>query len=274
MNYLIDTHCHLHDREFFDEKQAEKMLKSAHERGVAQIICIGTSHRDSLEAKNFAEKYPNVFWTYGEHPEAANSLTGNSINGSLIRDILRDKNVQSLVAIGEVGLDYHYPNYNREAQIRLLEEMLQLAIDNNLPCSFHVREALSDFFAIVKNFSGLKPSVLHSFSDSSENLDYALKNGFYIGINGIATFANLECYRNLTTDFIERCVIETDAPFLTPVPNRGKINEPGNVRDVAAWLAEKCKISEAQVAEWTTKNARVIFNLPNPESTANAASGA
>jgi len=165
MNYLVDTHCHLHDREFFSESQAEEMLTHANSRGVRQVICIGTSHRDSLAAKEFAEQRESVFWTYGVHPEAA---------GEKYSFAPGDK----LVGIGEVGLDYHYPGYDREAQIRLLEEMLQLAIDNNLPCSFHVRDALEDFFSVIKNFPGLKPSVLHSFSDSKEHLAYALEQGF------------------------------------------------------------------------------------------------
>ena len=254
MENLVDTHCHLHDREFFTESQADKMLKRAASRGVKQVICIGTSHEDSLKAKEFAEAHENVFWTYGVHPEGAGEKYEFVPGGKL-------------VAIGEVGLDYHYPGYNREAQIRLLEEMIQLAVDNNLPCSFHVREALPDFFAVARNFPALKPSVLHSFSDSKGNLEYALAQGFYVGVNGMATFANLDCYKDLTPDFLKRCVLETDAPFLTPEPNRGTINEPGNVADVATWLAKKFEISEAEVAEWTTKNARTVFNLPNPEST-------
>ena len=264
MSYLVDTHCHLHDREFFNESQAEEMLKRASVRGVRQVICIGTSHEDSLAAKEFAEKHENVFWTYGAHPESA---------GKKYKFTPGDK----LVAIGEVGLDYHYPGYNREAQIRLLEEMVQLAVDLKLPCSFHVRDAFDDFYAVIRNFSlegRLKPSVLHSFTDSEKNFWKALNLGnLYIGVNGLATFAHLDYLKSdiINAFFVySRCLLETDAPFLTPEPNRGKINEPGNVYDVAAWLAKKFEISEAQVAEWTTKNARTVFNLPNPDSAAGA----
>ena len=243
--YLIDTHCHLHDREFFTEEQAETMLKNAHVRGVKQIICIGTSHDDSLKAKAFAEAHQDVFWTYGIHPE---SVASNSETKPDRED------ASKLVAIGEIGLDYHYPGYDRDAQIKLFEQMLQLALDRELPCSFHVRDALPDFFAVVKNFTGLKPSVLHSFSDSKEHLEYALDNGFYIGLNGLATFANLACYRDLTPVFLDRCIIETDAPFLTPEPNRGKINEPGNIADIARWLSSKLGVSEDLVDQKCKKN--------------------
>lgn len=231
------------------------MLKNATERGVKQIICIGTSHEDSKKAQEYANANPNVFWTYGIHPESAGKEAPN----------LRGTD-EKLVAIGEVGLDYHYDGFDKTAQAKLLEESIDLAIKLNLPCSFHVRDALPDFFAIVKNFPKLKPSVLHSFSDSKENLEYAINNGFYIGINGLATFAGLKCYRDINPEMLSRIVLETDAPFLTPPPNRGKINEPGNIADIARWLSMKLGVSEAQVAEETTKNVRNIFNLPNPES--------
>lgn len=254
--YLIDSHCHLHDREFFTDKQAEIMLENATKRDVKQIICIGTSHADSLNAKEFANSHPDVFWTYGIHPESAGKEALSLESGD-----------EKLVAIGEVGLDYHYDGYDKDAQIKLLEEAIDLAIRLNLPCSFHVRDALDDFFAVAKNFPKLKPSVLHSFSDSKENLERALSDGFYIGVNGLATFANLACYREIRPDFLDRAILETDAPFLTPPPNRGKINEPGNIADIARWLSMKLGVSEAQVAEKTTKNVRNIFNLPNSEST-------
>ncbi|MBR3319729.1 TatD family hydrolase [Candidatus Saccharibacteria bacterium] len=270
MNYLVDTHCHLHDREFFSEKQAEEMLERAHKRGVKQIICIGTNHEDSLRAKEFAEKHEDVFWTYGVHPEYAKEKWVRP-EKSLLKS-------PKLVAIGEVGLDYHYAGYDREAQIKLLEEMLELAVDYGLPCSFHVRDAFDDFKEVVWPVVAegrLKQSVLHSFSDSEENLWKGLDVlNCYIGVNGMATFANLDYLESdkLNAFFVRsRCLLETDAPFLTPEPNRGKINEPGNVKDVAAWLSKKFEITEAQVAEWTTKNAKQVFNLPNPRPSAGEA---
>ena len=295
--YLIDTHCHLHDREFFSEEQAEKMLERARARGVKQIICIGTNEEDSEKAYSFAKERDNVFCSWGIHPEYASGKIASScrLSGAYERpapwDAARTKSdgqeratrddglarlgstnglstasEHKLVCIGEIGLDYHYPGYNREDQIKLLEESIDLAIRLSLPCSFHVRDALPDFFAVVKNFSELKPSVLHSFSDTKESLEYALSHGFYIGINGLITFANLACFRDLTPDFLDHCILETDAPFLTPEPNRGKINEPGNIADIATWLSSKLGVSASEIAEKTTNNARKIFHLPDPES--------
>ncbi len=237
---LIDSHCHLHDREFFSEAQAEEMLKRAHEKGVEKIICIGTSHKDSLVARDFAEQHKNVFWTYGIHPECAGQnwkFEGNPI------------------AIGEVGLDYHYDGYGRVAQIRLFEEMLQLAIDNNLPLSFHVREAFDDFFPVVANFPTAR-GVVHSFSDNKKNLKRILtETDFYIGVNGMAT------YSTLPTPPIERTILETDAPFLTPKPFRGIINEPAYIATIAEWLSEKLGLDYKIIERETTKNARQLFNI-------------
>lgn len=257
MSYLIDSHTHLHDRQFFSSEQAEEMLKTASARGVQQIICIGTDPADSAAARDFAESHEDVFWTYGIHPEEAEKI--DSVPKSPIRA------TSKLVAIGEIGLDYHYPDYDKFAQWRLLERMLDLAVSLDLPCSFHVRDALPDFFSIIDNFPRLKPSVLHSFSDSRENLERGLEKGFYFGVNGLATFANLDCYKSLSPSFLDRVVLETDAPFLTPVPKRGKINEPGNIADIANWLSTKLGVSPDFVAEKTTNNVHTLFNLPHPE---------
>lgn len=239
---LIDTHCHLHDREFFSEEQAEEMLKRAKEKGIEKIICIGTSPEDSVAAQKFASEHDGVYWTYGVHPSEKN--TKNLF-----------KKDDKLVAIGEVGLDYHYEGYNREAQIKLFEEMLQLAQDNNLPVSFHVREAFDDFFAVIANFPEIR-GVVHSFSDNKKNLKRILdKTDFYVGVNGMAT------YSTLPTPPLERILLETDAPFLTPVPFRGKINESGYIYEIAEWLSNKLAIDFDRVERKTTKNARELFKF-------------
>ncbi|MBR3269947.1 TatD family hydrolase [Candidatus Saccharibacteria bacterium] len=239
---LIDTHCHLHDREFFTEEQAEEMLERAHKKGIKKIICIGTDPEDSIAARDFASKHDDVYWTYGVHPSEINSKN------------LFEKD-SKLVAIGEVGLDYHYEGYDREKQIKLFEEMLQLAKDNNLPVSFHVREAFDDFFAIINNFPEIR-GVVHSFSDNKKNLKRILDNtDFYIGVNGMAT------YSTLPTPPLDRIVLETDAPFLTPVPFRGIINECGYIREIAEWLSTKLAVDFNEVENETTKNAEKLFNF-------------
>ena len=240
---LVDSHCHLQDREFFGAEQAEEMLKRARERGVEKIICIGTDPDDSLAAREFAGEHEGVYWTYGMHPSELAKGGGEL------------KKSDKLVALGEVGLDYHYEGYDRGAQIRLFEEMLQLAVDNDLPVSFHIREAFDDFFPVVGNFPKVR-GVVHSFTDSKKVLKRILnETGFYVGVNGLAT------YSTLPTPPLERTLLETDAPFLAPVPHRGETNEPSYVAEVARWLAGKLEIPVTEVAEITTRNVSDLFGI-------------
>lgn len=241
---LIDSHCHLHDREFFTDEEAEKALNKAHDAGVKKIICIGTSREDSLMARDFASAHKNVYWTYGVHPEHAGSEEQLKYNFEVLP-----------VAIGEVGLDYHYEGYERKAQIRLFEEMLQLAVDYELPVSFHVREAFDDFFPVVKNFPTVR-GVVHSFTDSKKVLKRILnETEFYVGVNGLAT------YSTLPVPPLEQILLETDAPFLAPVPYRGEKNEPAYVAEVAKWLADKLGIDPKIVAGTTTSNVEKLFGI-------------
>lgn len=220
------------------------MLKNAEENQVEKIICIGTDPEDSLAAHDFAIENQNVYWTYGIHPSEFEK-TPSEFNFPK----------EKLVAIGEVGLDYHYSPETRKQQLKLFEAMLQLAKDNNLPVSFHIREAFDDFFGVVANFPEIR-GVVHSFSDSKKNLKKILENtDFYVGVNGLAT------YSTLPTPPIERILLETDAPFLAPTPFRGETNEPAYIKNIAEWLAKKLKLSEEEVAKITTENVQKLFGI-------------
>lgn len=290
---LIDSHCHLHDKEFFSEEEAEVALARAKEAGVEKIICIGTSHEDSLRAQDFAERHDDVYWTYGIHPSEVGRVAetyffesikrfdflemyipddpdrfarvaGGSAGGPAY-DISKkssptNKKIGSArtrhVAIGEVGLDYHYEGYDRHGQIKLFEKMLQLALDNDLPVSFHVREAFEDFFGVVANFPKIR-GVVHSFSDNKKNLKRILNDtDYYVGVNGLAT------YSTLPLPPLNRILLETDAPFLAPVPHRGEKNEPAYAAEVAKWLAEKLELSVDEIAITTSDNAEKLFSFP------------
>ena len=295
---LIDSHCHIHDRGTYnfafsrqqvgkkllkkypdlpheiDDFTPEKIIARAHEAGVSKMICIGTSHEDSLAARDFATSHADdgIFWSYGIHPDEAGK--GQSVSptsavttrtGDEPRDDVREERFgetalplpasSALVAVGEVGLDYRDGASNRTAQIKLFEQMLSLAKENDLPLIFHIRDAFDDFFAMIKNFPGAR-GVVHSFSDSPENLKKSLDNGFYIGVNGLATFAP-----EIPLPPLDRTLLETDAPFLTPAPFRGTINEPAHVQDVCAYLSKVTGESEAKIAEITTKNAEQLFKI-------------
>ena len=245
--YLIDSHCHLHDLDFYTPEVQAKALAACAEKQVEKLICIGTDHEDSFKAAEFAAQNPTkLFWSYGIHPNEFDKPR---------KDVQFEHNNRP-VAIGEVGLDYHYGENDKLDQARLLEEMLDLAIREDLPLIFHVREAFDDFFAILDNFSTARiRGVVHSFSDNKKNLRKSLERDFYIGVNGLAT------YSTLPMPPIERILLETDAPFLAPVPLRGQTNQPVNVHYVAKWLAEKLGLDFEEIARITTENSETLFNL-------------
>ena len=249
---LVDTHCHIHDKGCF-ELPPDETLTHMHENGVDKCIVIGTDPIDSVVARDFALKNAEVWWTYGYHP---NDYDGN--REKLEQDL---KNAASdalkspkLVAIGEIGLDYHFDGYNRQWQQYLLENMLQIAQNLKLPVSFHIRDAFDDFWPIFDNFH-LPTSVLHSFSDNEENLQQGMKRGLYFGVNGLATFAKIPLAP------LERIILETDAPFLTPKPFRGTINRPGYVKNIADWAAEYYGDDLDKIAQITTANAEKLFKI-------------
>lgn len=275
---LIDTHCHIHDRDTYNfaisRQQAqgneqtaadfipEKIIDRAHAADVEKMVCVGCTHEDSLLARDFAAAHDNVFWSYGIHPEECDRKTDACffVGGAEPADVPHEKNVPGRpIAIGEVGLDYHSEGYNREKQIKLLEQMLELATKNDLPLIFHVRTsaAFADFWPIVDNMH-IKNAVVHSFSDTSKNLELTLDHDFYVGVNGMATFMNL--YPSGLPP-LERILLETDAPFLTPVPFHSQVNEPAHIKDIATWLARKTNKTIDEIATQTTKNAEKLFSI-------------
>jgi len=259
---LIDSHCHIHDREFFDADAAE----AVYQRSVKQLeamLLIGTSLDDSRQAISFAGMHPEkCFAAIGIHPHEAGKKSKQEIVEELQGlGLLADD--PSVRAVGECGLDFYYNDRSEVLgkQTSLLEGQLQIATDNNLPVSFHVREAFVDFWPILDNFPDIQ-GVLHSFTDKPEHLEMALSRGLLIGINGIATFTSHSWQKELFKSVrIDSFVLETDAPFLTPNPIRGTINEPINVTYVTKYLAELRGEDEEYIAEHTTANARKLFRF-------------
>lgn len=255
-NYLIDTHTHIHDPTDRDSSAADT-FKHAHELGIEKIITIGTDPQNSLQAKEFAEEWmakgEKIFWTYGFHPNEYFEKDRAGLTNTLNMASEALKSPQN-VGVGEIGLDYHFDGYSREMQRELLLAMLQLAQDHKKPVSFHVRDAFEDFWPIFDNFH-LPTSVMHSFSDSKKNLAESLKRDLYIGVNGLSTFADI------AHPPLERMVLETDAPYLTPKPFRGTMNKPGYVKHIAEWATEYYKVDFDEVAAITTANAEKIFKI-------------
>jgi TatD DNase family protein len=248
---LVDTHCHIHEPDY--PLPIDAVITKAGQAGVTRFICVGTGEQDSSDAIAFAEAHDHTYATIGVHPHDTKDGWGKiaALAGT------SDK----IIAVGEVGLDFFYTNSPREVQIEALEAQIKVALDHNLPVVFHVREAFDDFWPIFDRFPGVR-GVLHSFTDTQENLKKALERGLYIGLNGISTFTKDEAQK-ATFDAIplDRLVLETDAPFLTPHPFRGTVNEPAFVRTIAEFHADRRGISVEELATATTANARELFAI-------------
>lgn len=247
---LIDSHCHIHDRKFFPDNQ-EEVYRRAIEANV-QMIVVGTSEVDSAEAVEFAASHEGVWAVIGVHPHDTKD------GWQKVESLLKEK-PDKLVGIGEIGLDYHYNNSPRDVQMKALEEQLQWAVDYKLPVSFHVREAYDDFWPILDNFSGIR-GVLHCFTDTIETLEKALARGLYLGVNGISTFTKDSAQQTMFAAIpLERMILETDAPFLTPSPFRGTINEPVNVVEVAKHQAKVKNLPLDTIISSTTIHTQNLF---------------
>jgi TatD DNase family protein len=247
---LIDTHCHIHEADY--PLDIDETLRHAADNGVGQLICVGTSLDSSRRAIAFAKKYPQAYAAIGVHPH--DTKDGYEELASLLK-------TGDVVAVGEIGLDYFYNHSPREIQIKALEWQIELALKNNLPIIFHVREAFEDFWPVFDNFKGVR-GELHSFTDTQTNLQEGLKRGLNIGVNGISTFTKddtqIATFRSIP---LSRLLLETDAPFLTPVPFRGKPNEPAYVKNIAEFHARLRETTLDEVAQTTSANARALFNL-------------
>ncbi len=249
---LIDTHCHVHEAEY--PLDSVETMRRAEAAGVSTVLCVGTSERSSEEAIAFAEEHDAAFAVVGVHPHDTKDGYGAIVG-------LARKKSPKLVAIGEIGLDYYYGHSPRDVQIRALESQIQTALDNDLPIVFHVREAFEDFWPVFDNFHGIR-GELHSFTDTQVNLDKGFERGLYVGVNGISTFTKDPAQQQLFANIpLDRLLLETDAPFLTPTPYRGTINEPAYVSEVARHHASLRGISLQTVAQATTDNATSLFRL-------------
>ena len=236
---------------------ATEMAERAAADGVDRLICVGTTLKDSRLAVEFADSLPRVWAGVGIHPHEAKDYAGNKRLLGEFSKLARSSKVR---VIGECGLDYYYNHSLPEAQEAVLRFQIELALELGLPLSFHVRDAFDDFWPIFDSYTGVR-GVIHSFSSTQEDLEQILKRGLLVGLNGIATFMKAEQKELLKAIPLDKIVLETDAPFLTPTPYRGKLCEPKHVRVTAEYLAGLRGESLEHFAEQTTTNALAIFNL-------------
>lgn len=255
---FTDTHCHIHEAQYPLDK-SEVVLR-AHESAVKRLICVGTDEVSSTEAVHFVSDKEHMWASVGLHPH-------DSVNGVEAIEVLRGliKHEKKIVAIGECGLDYFYDHSPREKQLEIFHEQMKLAVEFHLPMIFHVREAFDDFWPIFDSYqlAGQKiRGVVHSFTDSEDNLQKALDRGLSIGVNGISTFTKsavqTEMYKSIP---LERLLLETDSPYLTPTPLRGKVNEPAFVTHVAHYIANLQSINLTELSRVTERNATHLFSL-------------
>ena len=257
---FIDTHTQL-DFDRFDGDRDE-VIRRAHEANVAMMITIGVDYATSLAAIKIAEEHKNIYAAIGVHPHDAANMTAEQFEE--LRDLLEHPKV---VAIGEVGLDYHYDYSPRDVQRRVLTQFLDLAQDRQMPIIIHTREADEDILSVIREKGRSSwHGVFHCFSGDVRMAQKVLDLGFFISFTGTVTFKNTSSLAVAAHVPMERLMVETDCPFLAPVPKRGKRNEPAFVVHVASKIAEAKQMSVAEFARITTLNAIKFFNLNNPQA--------
>ena len=242
----FDNHCHL------PENPEEEILRARKEL-VVGFVNVGTDLETSRMAKEKAKIFPDVWSTAGVHPhEARKGIEG-------IKDLLKDSNVG---AVGEAGLDYHYDHSPREDQNRVFAEHIEMAHTSNLPLVIHTREAWEETFKILDSEGVPESTVFHCFTGGKDEAKECLKRGAYLSFSGIITFKKSELLREAASECpLDRAMIETDSPYLTPVPFRGKKNEPANVVLVGKELANLQDKPLEEIASATTQNALDFYGL-------------
>jgi TatD DNase family protein len=251
---MIETHCHL---DYLKAESLEVIRQKIKDAGIIKVITIGVDPLNLDLVVDISDQNEEIYFTQGIHPHDSKDAT--EVEFQKIRD--RSAKLK-MVAVGEIGLDYHYNNSVPEVQRKVFETQLQLACELDLPVVIHTREAEDDTKAILKNFSGSlkKKGVIHSFTSSPDLAEFVLSEGFHIGFNGIITFKKAENVQEVVKITpTDRILFETDSPFLTPVPHRGKENAPYYLPFVAAKIAELKALDLEQLKDQVLKNSLQCF---------------
>lgn len=261
MKYF-DTHAHYYDTRFAEnEESVDSLIDALLSGSVSAIVNVGTSPESSRLAIEQAKGRENMYTAIGIHPYDANFVVEDMDAAiSEIEELILDKE-NKCVALGEIGLDYHYDGYDRELQIRYFEAQMALAEKLSIPVVIHDRDAHGDTLEIIKKFPRVK-GVMHSYSGSVEMAEELIKLGYMISFSGTLTFKNARKTPDVAVAIPrDRVLIETDAPYLAPTPHRGKINHSGYLEFTNARLAELWQISAEECAAITEENARRFFRL-------------
>ena len=252
---LFDTHAHIDDEQFDADREA--VILRAAEEGVKYILCAGAAMESSAHAVALAESHVDIYASVGVHPHDA-----GTVNEEDYRQLAEWAMLPKVVAIGEIGLDYYYDLSPRDTQKTVFCRQLDVARQVGKPFIIHDRDAHGDILDIVRKQGKGLPGLFHCFSGSWEMAKELLKMGCYLAIGGPVTFKNAAKVQRVATQIpLDRLLIETDCPYLTPHPHRGRRNEPADVRLVAEEIARIRNISLEELAEATTANAKRLFGI-------------
>ncbi len=256
---FIDSHAHLTDERL--HPQAAEVVERARAAGVRQLVTIGTTLDDSLQAVELAARLPGVFVTVGIHPHSAADASEEAF--ARIEELARSPRV---VALGETGLDYYYDNSPREVQRRAFARHLELARTLDLPVVVHSRDADEDLRPMLVEAANGTRGVLHCFTGGRALMETALAAGWYISFAGMITFRNFSDAELLRAVPLDRILVETDSPYLAPIPHRGKRNEPAYVRLVAQRAAELRGEDPEEFGAATVRNTRALYRLEESDA--------
>ena len=252
---LFDTHAHMDDRAFREDRDA--LLMGLKEKGVGLVMNPGCSLESSRNAVALAEKYDFVYAAVGSHPDVA-----DEVNESVLEEYRKLCKLSDKVkAIGEIGIDYHYEDIPRDLQLKAFRMQMELARELKLPVIVHEREAHEDGMAVVKEFPDVT-GVFHCYSGSAEMARQLVDLGWYIGFTGVLTFKNARrAVETAASIPLERIVLETDCPYMAPEPFRGKRNDPGYIFRMAEKLAEIRGLSVEEIQHITTENGKRLYRI-------------
>ena len=249
---MIDTHIHITDKQYNEDR--DEVLTTAKNKGVETFMAIGCDKQEITNTLEFVKSHPEFYAAIGYHPIEFGSVTDDDLR--TLYEQLQEENV---VAIGEIGLDYHWYPENKEEQEVLLRKQLDIAKALNLPIVIHAREALEDTYNVLKDYPGITGTI-HSFSGNCEEALKFIELGFVVGLTGPITFKNGDNQKDVAKKVpLDKLLIETDGPYLTPVPHRGKRNRPEYIYYVAQEIANQKGITVEEVLEATTSNFKRVF---------------
>ena len=256
---LVDSHCHLNYEDFKEDR--DSVIKRAFAAGVSTMLTINTRLSEALELQKIADQYSDIYCTVGVHPHDAQDYDVPDLVDKLVELSQHPK----VVGLGETGLDFYYEHSPKEAQQRAFKAHLEAAKQLDLPVVIHTREADDETINCLKPYAGQVRGVFHCFSGGMDLAQQGLDFGFMISFSGIITFKKAEELREVVKQVpLEKILVETDSPFLAPVPHRGKRNEPAFTMLVAEKVAELKELSVDEVAKATTNNFYELFNRVRP----------